>query len=213
MRRTFTPSNPVVLIVDDEPSLVDLHSWWLSDDYTVLTAYSGAEALEVFDDEVDIVLLDRKMPDLDGHEVLRQIRESGGSCMVAMVSAVDATGDHLEIEVDDYIQKPTDRDQLRRLVDRLLRRSVYNDRLLEYFEVISTIGSIDPNLLDHNQHVEHTELLRRKNRLRSELDQIWSTFDGEDFDMMLRSLDQPRHFQHSERGRFRSPSRNPKVQS
>lgn len=199
----------MVLVVDDEPSLVDLHAWWLSDDYTVLTAYSGKEALEVFTDEVDVVLLDSRMPDLDENEVLRQIRESECSCMVAMVSAVDPAENLLEMDVDDSIQKPTDRDQLTGLVDRLLRRLVYTNRLQEYFEVISTIGSIDPNLLDQNQHVAHTELLRRKNRLRAELDQIWSTFDGVDFDMMLRSLDRPRPWHQTKRDRSQSLSRNP----
>ncbi|MDX1748088.1 MAG: response regulator, partial [Halobacteriales archaeon] len=59
---------PVVLIVDDEPEIVDLYNRRLKGTYAVRTAYGGTEALEEADESVDIVLLDRRMPDLSGDD-------------------------------------------------------------------------------------------------------------------------------------------------
>ena len=59
-----------VMLVDDEPTLVDLYETFLSGEYDVRTATGGTEALEVMDESVDVALLDRRMPELSGDEVL-----------------------------------------------------------------------------------------------------------------------------------------------
>jgi len=78
-------------------------------DHEVRTAYSGEEALEKVDEDVDIVLLDRllpDLPDLPGDEVLERVRERGLDCRVVMVTAVDPDFDIVELPVDEYIHKP-----------------------------------------------------------------------------------------------------------
>ncbi len=80
---------PLVLVVEDEPDLADLYATWLRGEYRVRVAYGGREALEKLDDEVEVVLLDRRMPDLSGDEALKEIRERGFDCRVAMVTAVE----------------------------------------------------------------------------------------------------------------------------
>lgn len=60
---------PLVLVVEDEPDLADLYAAWLGDEYRVRTAYGGQEALDELDeadDEVDAILLDRRMPGFPG---------------------------------------------------------------------------------------------------------------------------------------------------
>jgi len=66
-----------VLVVDDEKNILKLYQAELEDEgYTVVTANSGKEAIEVFEKEnPDIVTLDILMPDMDGIQVLRQIKE------------------------------------------------------------------------------------------------------------------------------------------
>ncbi|WP_423750819.1 response regulator [Salinirarus marinus] len=71
----MTDDTATVLIVEDERALVDLFSNWLSDDFDVRTAYDGEQALAKIDDEVDVVLLDRRMPGLSGDDVLERVRE------------------------------------------------------------------------------------------------------------------------------------------
>ena len=73
-------TQPTILVVDDERQLADLYATWVGDDYAVRTAYDGQSALEQADEAVDVVLLDRHMPDLTGDEVLGRIRDRGLDC-------------------------------------------------------------------------------------------------------------------------------------
>jgi CheY-like chemotaxis protein len=59
-----------VLVVDDEPQLAELYSMQLAEEYEVRTATGGPEALDLVDEEVDVALLDRRMPRMSGDELL-----------------------------------------------------------------------------------------------------------------------------------------------
>ncbi|MFP9192805.1 response regulator transcription factor [Natronosalvus vescus] len=118
-------TQPTILVVDDETELTDLYATWVGDSYDVLTAYDGRSALEQLTDEVDIVLLDRHMPDLTGDEVLEEIRRRGHDCWVIMVTAVDPGLDIVALDIDDYVTKPVTRSQLTRIIDTLRVQSRY----------------------------------------------------------------------------------------
>lgn len=132
-----------VLLVDDDPLLVDMHRVWLESDYDVVTASGGVEALEAFDGSVDVALLDRQMPDISGDEVLRTAREEGTECPVAMVTGVEPDVDVAELGFDDYIVKPIDADRLRSVVARMVERSSYDETVREYFAVASKVGALE----------------------------------------------------------------------
>ncbi|MFC3958177.1 response regulator transcription factor [Halovivax cerinus] len=120
-------AKPTILVVDDERELADLYATWVDGEYVVRTAYNGSEALTRVDDDVDIVLLDRRMPDLSGDEVLERIRELGLDCWVIMVTAVDPGLDIVELDVDDYVTKPVSRSTLIRIIENLRVQSRYTD--------------------------------------------------------------------------------------
>ncbi|MGH7394881.1 MAG: response regulator [Candidatus Methylomirabilales bacterium] len=108
-----------VLVVDDEPAAVELLVEFLSSKgYEVLTATSGEEALRrVKEDRPHLVLLDVRMPKMDGMEVLRRIREIDTEMGVIMVTAVneeDVGREALELGAFDYIVKPLDLKYLER---------------------------------------------------------------------------------------------------
>lgn len=62
-----------VLIVEDEPTLAEIYGGWLSEAYNVTIETDGESALTHIDDEIDVVLLDRRMPGLSGDAVLSEI--------------------------------------------------------------------------------------------------------------------------------------------
>lgn len=130
-------TTPTVLIVEDEPDLADLYAAWLSDRATVEKAYDGETALELLDDDVDIVLLDRMMPGLSGDRVLGEIRERGLGCRVAMVTAVEPDFDIIEMGFDDYLVKPVSKPELVDVLDQLRLRSTYDEQLREFFSLAS----------------------------------------------------------------------------
>jgi len=114
-----------ILLVDDEPHVLELLSVTLEDEgYRILEAKNGKEALAQFKKEKPyIVLLDIRMADMDGLEVLRHIKESNQSSSVIMMSAYGAMETVLEAikrGAYDYLTKPIDLEKAKLLVRRAL---------------------------------------------------------------------------------------------
>ncbi len=108
-----------VLIVDDEEDIADVYQVQLQDKYDVKAAYGGREALEIIDETVDVVLLDRRMPGLAGDDVLRELRERGFDCRVIIISAVSKENG-ASVPADDYYEKPLNRKRLYEAVESQL---------------------------------------------------------------------------------------------
>ena len=182
---------PLVLVVEDERDLADLYATWLRDEYRVRVAYGGREAIEQLDDEVDVALLDRRMPDLSGDETLQAIREEGIECRVAMVTAVEPDFDIVAMGFDDYLVKPVSREALTTTVENLLLRNSYDEGIQELFALSSKKALLesekDPATLDSNE--EYQQLSERVAELRSELDETLASFDDDrDIEAMYRDL-------------------------
>ena len=116
-----------ILVVDDEPPVREvLTEYFSTEGYAVESAGSGAEALSaVRGGRVDLVLLDVRMPGLDGVQVLRRIREFGSGVPVIMVTAnedVALAKETLKLGAFDYVAKPFDFDYLDRAVAAGLAR-------------------------------------------------------------------------------------------
>lgn len=138
------PTSASVLVVDDDERVVRLFRRWLEDEYTVYTATSGEEALYVLEDEdVDVVLLDRRMPSISGDDVLAAINDRGIDCEVAMVTAVQPDFDIIQMEFDDYVVKPPTRDGLRQTVENLLDRRQYSKQRQKYWSLLSKQAALE----------------------------------------------------------------------
>jgi two-component system KDP operon response regulator KdpE len=127
MERQFDPRNITVLIVDDEPRLVDVVRITLEiDGYRVITAANGLEACERLKSDLpDLVVLDVMMPEMDGFETLQRIR-AVSSVPVLMLTVRSEEADRirgLEIGADDYLAKPFSSRELQSRVKALLRRT------------------------------------------------------------------------------------------
>lgn len=141
-----TPEQATVLLVDDERELIDLYEAWLEVTYDVRTATSGVEALDLVDDAIDVVLLDRNMPDRSGDEVLEAIRGRALGCRVSMVTALEPSFDVLELAFDDYLLKPVFRKELNETVDNLLALNEYDEAVQEYFALVAKLATIRSSL-------------------------------------------------------------------
>jgi DNA-binding response OmpR family regulator len=155
-----------VLVVDDDPAIADGHAARLEEEYEVRQAYGGEEALAALDEAVDVVLLDRRMPGISGDNVLSEIRDRGLDCRVAMLTGVSPSFDIADMKFDDYIEKPIGEGELFGTVERLLRRSRYDDRLQEYFAVASKVGTLQAEY-DAKELRDREEYVRLRARLRS----------------------------------------------
>ena len=120
-----------ILVVDDEKRMVGFIRLNLEHDgFEVIEAFNGAQAIERLRDSLpDLILLDIMMPDLDGFEVLRMVREAS-AVPVIMLTAKGEENDKvrgLELGADDYITKPFSPRELVSRVRAVLRRGTSLD--------------------------------------------------------------------------------------
>ena len=124
---TIDTSGARILVVDDEPSIAELLSAALSfEGYQVGVASSGAEALEqVRTFRPNLVMLDVMLPDFDGNEVCRRLRNQGEQMPIVFLTARDTTQDKVEglSMGDDYVTKPFSIEELTARVGAILRRA------------------------------------------------------------------------------------------
>jgi DNA-binding response OmpR family regulator len=182
---------PVVLIVEDEQDIAQTYRLWLDEEYDLRMAADGDEGIELLDESVDVVLLDRKMPGLSGDEVLERIREQGLDCRVAMVTAVEPDFDILEMGFDAYLTKPVEADQLRETVRNLLERSEYDSLLQEYYSLVEKQATLEAtkSRSELETNGEYQRLTDRIGTLRNKLsDTLGGIEDDEDFIATIRGI-------------------------
>ena len=181
---------PTILVVDDERDLADLYTAWLSEEYDVRTAYGGKEAIEMVDESVDVALVDRLMPQTSGGDVVEHIRREEYGCGVSMVTAVEPDFDIIEMGFDEYIVKPVRRESLHDVVETLLNRSAYDDKLQEMFSLASKRAALKTQKPPHEleESDSYQELTDRLEELREELDRTADDLSERDFEVELRQL-------------------------
>lgn len=131
-----------VLIVEDEVKVANFISKGLEEEgYTVEVAYDGKKGIELIQGfTFDVVLLDLMIPEVDGLEVLKNIRARGIDTPVLIITAKSSKADvikGLDTGSDDYLTKPFSFDELLARIRALLRRSRKSDtHMLEYKDII-----------------------------------------------------------------------------
>jgi two-component system OmpR family response regulator len=117
-----------LLVVEDDPNILELLSASLRfAGFDVSTATSGSAAVNAAKDRrPDLVVLDVMLPDLDGFEVIKMMREGGTRTPVVFLTARDATDDKirgLTLGGDDYVTKPFSLEELTARIRAVLRRT------------------------------------------------------------------------------------------
>jgi DNA-binding response OmpR family regulator len=117
-----------ILVVDDDKNTRRyIEAVLTAENYTVLTATNGEEALDVMDREhIDLVVLDIMMPKMDGYEFTKTLRESNNNLPILMVSAKQLPKDKHKgflVGTDDYMTKPFDAEEMLLRIKALLRRA------------------------------------------------------------------------------------------
>ena len=122
----LAPLRPVILIVDDDPGIRESFRLILEDKYELIEAGDGRQAIEtVRTSEVDLVLLDIRLPEMDGIEVLERIKALDEQVEVILVTAVKTVRTAvaaMKLGAFDYVTKPFEEDDLLSVVRRALER-------------------------------------------------------------------------------------------
>ncbi|WP_133754903.1 response regulator transcription factor [Naumannella halotolerans] len=190
---TRADGSPIrVLAVDDESSLTELLSMALRyEGWEVSTAGSGSEAVRVAKEiEPDVVVLDMMLPDFDGLEVMRRIRQTAPLTPVIFLTAKDALTDRvsgLTAGGDDYVTKPFSLEELVARLRGLLRRSgasaAHENSVLTVGDLRLDEDSHEVSRAGEEIHLTATEfellryLMRNPRRVLSKaqiLDRVWN---------------------------------------
>lgn len=183
-------SKSTVLVVEDQKRLANLYETWLAMEYDVRVANTVAESKELLGADMDVALLDRRLPDGSGDDVLSMIRDAGIDARVAMVTAVDPDFDILEMGFDDYIVKPVTEQDLHDIVEGLLDRDQYSDKLKRYYALASKRATLESEKSadELDGSAEYDELLREYTDLREDLRERGSSLDDADYEALFRQL-------------------------
>lgn len=131
----MTDTNYTILVADDDEMIRTLHSEFVRGfGYDVELAADGIEAIAKIGLGVDLVLTDAHMPNLDGFEVAKRIREtrSADELPIVMVTGLEAREDRLrayEVGINDFINKPVDHTELRLRLKWLLELKTAQEKL------------------------------------------------------------------------------------
>lgn len=141
------PTGARILVVEDEPPILRAVRTYLSRrDFQVETAETGAQALDVYARRrPDLILLDLGLPDTDGFEVIRRVRERGNTPIIVL-SARGAEHDKvtaLDLGADDYLTKPFGVDELLARVRVALRHAA---RPAQGSEAVFRTGALEVDL-------------------------------------------------------------------
>lgn len=159
-----------VLVVDDEESLADMYGKWISDVCSVETAYGGYEALDKVDGDIDLVFLDRMMPDISGETVLKKIKPDF-DCSVVLLTAKNPEKEIASMDIDGYMTKPVTREDITEKVNKMKSLSVKRDvkRNLKAEENKKQI--LDENFSDSEleEDTDYRKLVERISKLENKV--------------------------------------------
>lgn len=125
-------NNFTILVVDDEEAMREsLSAWLIREGYSVQAASSGKEALTVMKNyQFDLVLVDMKMPGMDGLELLTKIKDIYQATLVVIITAygsIESAIKAMKQGASDYLLKPFDPEQLILLIERLSEQKALKD--------------------------------------------------------------------------------------
>jgi two-component system alkaline phosphatase synthesis response regulator PhoP len=154
-----------ILVVDDEKDIVDILKYNLEKEheFEVLTAYNGKEALELVGNHPDLILLDIMMPELNGFEVCKQLKQNPASAKIPVIflTAKENEIDEilgLELGADDYIHKPLSPRKVIARVKSVIRRSnVEAERNTKLDEVIK-FKNLEVDSVTHSVKINKKEI-------------------------------------------------------
>jgi len=154
-----------ILVVDDEFSVRDsLYNWFRKDGYKVSTAENASEALKrIEESKPDVILLDIKMPGMDGVELQDRIHKIDAEIAVIMITAfasVETAVKALKQGAFDYVTKPIDPDELSHLVRRAFEHKKLKGENEQLKETLSEMTAVETIVGDSPQMQKVLELVR-----------------------------------------------------
>lgn len=195
----------IMVVEDNDNTRKLMEAVLLENGYKPILARDGLEALDILDKQhIDLIVLDIMMPNMNGYELTKELREAKFNLPILMVTAKESPSDKKQgfiFGTDDYMVKPVDEEEMVLRIAALLRRSkiasehklVFGETQLNYDELtVKQKGKIE--LLPQKEFKLLFKLLSYPNKIftrRQLMDEIWgmdSDTDGRTVDVHINRL-------------------------
>lgn len=154
-----------ILVVDDEKDIVDILKYNLEkeQEFEVLAAYNGKEALALVENQPDLILLDIMMPELNGFEVCKQLKQNPATAKIPVIflTAKENEIDEilgLELGADDYIHKPLSPRKVIARVKSVIRRSNVEAERNNKLDEIIKFKNLEVDSVTHSVKLNKKEI-------------------------------------------------------
>jgi CheY-like chemotaxis protein len=169
-----------IMVVDDEERMAKCYKLFIQDTYDTFVTIGGQVAVDNLTREVDVVLLDRRMPEMHGHEVLEHISQGDYNCRVIIISALDPDMDIIEYDFSKYLSKPVVKEELLNAIEQVRMLDQYENLLTEYYQAVEKYSimksEFDPFTLEESD--EFQALKENISQTQEEIDDVLSVFNS-----------------------------------
>ena len=154
----------IMVVDDDKNTRLFLKAVLEAENYTVLTAENGEDALALMDtNHVDLVVLDIMMPKMNGYEFTQALRENNNNLPILMVSAKQLPSDKKRgfmVGTDDYMTKPIDEEEMLWRIKALMRRArIASERRIVLGDVVLDYDSLTVSRKGDTQELPQKEFM------------------------------------------------------
>ncbi len=166
-----------ILLVEDQVHQAELYKEFLSPKFDVKIANTGADALKYADEDTNVIILDRELPDMKGEVVLHKIKnEMKLDARIAMLTGQEPDEGILKLPVDDYQTKPIYENEINALVDTLLLRDMFVKVSEDMFRLTSKRSALQQVSKTHSEEYNNiTDLISTR---RDQIDEILDTINN-----------------------------------
>jgi len=126
-----------ILIVEDEEMIASILSRAVADSYDATVCQTGENLLAEYTDDIDLVILDRRLRTMSGDDVAARIKAQDETAIILAVSGIEPANDIFELAIDDYVHKPFTEEEIRTRIELLLKRTALDGAAREYLSLRS----------------------------------------------------------------------------
>jgi DNA-binding response OmpR family regulator len=166
-----------VLIIEDNSELAILYKQFLSGNYNVEVAQTGVDGIDKADSSTHVILLDRDLPDMNGGQALRELRNNKAiTARIAILTGKKPDEGLLNMPVDDYQTKPIREKEINSLVKALLLRDLFQDVSEDLFKLTSKCSALQQ--VDKTHSEEYNEITDMIEKRRDQIEDILNSINN-----------------------------------